>query len=241
MECGFYDFEVFPREVDLTKRATLVALGDHILHAAGLDADCNGFGIRDLFENNIAWVLTRLAIEVDRFPEEYEKYRIQTWIAEVGRVMTTRNFLLWDTSGKPVGRASSQWAIIDVESRQPLDLRKNVQYTDVVLAIETPMVAPARLGGIEGRQSEQHRVRYSDIDFNQHTNSMKYIQWMTDMLPLEKLTGKDPLRIDINYVHETRYGDPLTLLLEEEPAKSRFEVRRGDDTPTCKVQITWNI
>ena len=48
MECGYYDFQVQPREVDLTKRATLIALGDHILHTAGEDADRNGFGIRTL-------------------------------------------------------------------------------------------------------------------------------------------------------------------------------------------------
>lgn len=239
MECGFYDFQVQPREVDLTKRATLIALGDHILHTAGEDADRNGFGIRNLHEHNISWVLSRFAIEVDRQPDEYEKYRIQTWVAEVSRVMTTRNFILWDIKGNEIGRASSQWAIIDMQSRQALDLRSNVHYTDVVVPLEFSMQRPTRIGAITGTWSEEHTVRYSDIDFNQHANSMKYVEWMTDLLPLEKMTSGRFSRIDINYLHETRYGNRLTIAAEDTETCSRFEVRRQDGTAACRAMIQW--
>lgn len=240
MECGYYDFQVQPREVDLTKRATLIALGDHILHAAGEDADRNGFGIRNLHENNIAWVLSRFAIEVDRLPDEYEKYRIQTWVAEVSRVMTTRNFILRDMEGGEIGRASSQWAIIDMQSRQVLDLRSNVQYTDVVIPLEVPMERPSRIGAVREGTLAEHTVRYSDIDFNQHANSMKYVEWMTDLLPLEKMTSGRLARIDINYIHETRYGEKLTITTEDGDACSRFEVKRQDGTAACRAMIQWN-
>ncbi len=239
MECGYYDFQVQPREVDLTKRATLIALGDHILHTAGEDADRNGFGIRTLHEHNIAWVLSRFAIEIDRQPDEYEKYRIQTWVAEVSRVMTTRNFILRDMNNREIGRASSQWAIIDMQSRQALDLRSNVQYTDVVVPLEFPMQRPARIGAVHGDRTGEHTVRYSDIDFNQHANSMKYVEWMTDLLPLEKMTSGHLARIDINYIHETRYGDVLTLAVEESDTVARFEVRRPDETVACRAMIQW--
>ena len=43
-----YSYQVQPREVDLTKKATIFTLGDCILHAAGEDADQIGFGVREL-------------------------------------------------------------------------------------------------------------------------------------------------------------------------------------------------
>jgi len=66
-----YDYAVQPREVDLTKRATIITLGDSILHTAGEDADRIGFGIRNLQSKDSTWVLSRMAVEIDRLPAAY--------------------------------------------------------------------------------------------------------------------------------------------------------------------------
>ena len=87
-----YTYRIEPRDVDFMKRATLMSLADYILHTAGEDADRNGFGVRDLNLHNASWVLTRMALETVRMPEEYEQIRITTWVSDVTRVMTTRNF-----------------------------------------------------------------------------------------------------------------------------------------------------
>ena len=80
-----YDYAVQPREVDLTKRATIITLGDSILHTAGEDADRIGFGIRNLQSKDSTWVLSRMAVEIDRLPAEYERYTVGTWVGEIGR------------------------------------------------------------------------------------------------------------------------------------------------------------
>lgn len=79
-----YDYAVQPREVDLTKRATIITLGDSILHTAGEDADRIGFGIRNLQSKDSTWVLSRMAVEIDRLPAEYERYTVGTWVGEIG-------------------------------------------------------------------------------------------------------------------------------------------------------------
>lgn len=239
MECGCYEYRVEPREVDLTKRATIIALGDTVLHAAGEDADRYGFGVRNLQERNVSWVLSRFAIEVERFPAEYESYRIETWIDDVSRVMTTRNFRMIDAQGGLIACASSLWAIIDLRTRRPLDLRSQLEYGDVVNRIETPMMPPERLAAVADGTLGNHRVGYTDIDFNEHANSMKYVQWMIDMLPLEKMTSGFLHRLDINYLHETRHGETLSIICAENPETSHFEVRKADGTPACRAALTW--
>ncbi len=112
------------REVDLTKKATIFTLGDCILHAAGEDADQIGFGVRELQRKNMTWVLSRMAVEVYRFPEEYERYTIGTWVGEISRLMTTRNFVVHDADDRRIAAASTCWAMIDMQSRLPLDLRE---------------------------------------------------------------------------------------------------------------------
>ena len=129
--------------------------------------------------------------------------------------------------------------MIDVKTRQPLDLRDNVDYSRALLAIPCPIDKPAKIGRIEGVPCDSRRVRYSDIDFNQHTNSMKYIQWMLDALPLEKLTGCRMKRLDVNFVHETRYGQQLVVCCECGTDRDCFEIRFEDGTAACKAAIRW--
>lgn len=235
-----YPYEVQPREVDLNRKATIITLGDCILHAAGEDADRIGFGIRKLQHGGSTWVLSRMAIEVGRYPDEYESYSVGTWVGEIGRLMTIRNFLVHDGDGRQIAAASTCWAMIDMDTRRPLDLRENIDYSNALIPLPCPIASPARIARIGGEEVDRHRVRYSDIDFNRHTNSMKYIQWMIDTLPLEKITGRPMRRLDINFLHETRYGQSLSIRREEEGATERFEIRTEDGTPACRAAFTWS-
>ncbi len=78
--------------------------------------------------------------------------------------------------------------------------------------------------GITPQHVMEHRVVYSDIDFNRHVNTMRYINMMFDMLPIEQLTAIRPVRLDIHFMHECRYGQTLTVGYEQRDGLSLFEV-----------------
>ena len=126
MECGKYDYRVQPGDVDLTQKASIITLGNHILHAAGEDADRLGFGLRWMQSNNTTWVLSRMAIEMDRYPDEYEHYQIETWVSDINRLMTTRNFILHDRAGNAIGKGCTHWSMIDFK-RQKTDIPATVK------------------------------------------------------------------------------------------------------------------
>lgn len=239
MKTGSYRYTVQPRDVDMTKRATIITLSDYILHAAGADADKNGFGIRILNEHNWTWVLSRLAVEVERLPEEYEEFEVATWVENATRIMTTRNFIITDNDGKELAKATSLWAMIDTVSRLPQDLSLNLDYANIVTGVPCPIEKPVKIGKVEGEAVLHHKVAYSDIDFNQHANSMKYLQWMIDSLPLEKLISSHIRRIDVNFTHETLYGQDVSVYAYSKDGCDTFEVRHSDGTPACKAVINW--
>ena len=70
-EKSLYHYRVEPQDVDFTLRATLASLGSSILNTAGVDAYGKGFGVDVLNAENHSWVLSRMAIEIDRRPEQY--------------------------------------------------------------------------------------------------------------------------------------------------------------------------
>jgi acyl-ACP thioesterase len=54
-------------------------------------------------------------------------------------------------------------------------------------------------------------VVYSDIDFNRHMNTMRYIDLIFDNVPLELIEQNNDLRIDLNFIAEARYGEVVTI------------------------------
>ena len=119
---GTYKFVAEPFHVDFTGRLTMGVLGNHLLNCAGFHASDRGFGIATLNEDNYTWVLSRLAVELDEMPYQYEDFSIQTWVENVYRLFTDRNFAIIDKEGKKIGYARSVWAMISMNTRKPADL-----------------------------------------------------------------------------------------------------------------------
>ena len=102
---GTYRFVAEPFHCDFSGKLTMSVLGNHLLNCAGFHAADRGFGIATLNENHYTWVLSRLAVELENMPCQYEGFSIQTWVENVYRLFTDRNFAILDKEGKAVGYA----------------------------------------------------------------------------------------------------------------------------------------
>ena len=166
---SLYSYRIEPQEVDFTLRATIPALGSAVLNTAGTDAHGKGFGVDALNADNHSWVLSRIAFEFDSRPAQYADYTVATWISDYGRVLSTRNFVLSDAEGHEFGRAVSQWAMIDLASRAAVDLSwVGDAHADAIVDAPPPAAMPRKIRAVEPSVVCEHKVVYSDIDFNRH-------------------------------------------------------------------------
>ena len=215
-----YPFRVEPQEVDFSLRITLVALGGNILNIAGIDAHTKGFGVDALNKDNFSWVLSRIAFEFDYRPEEYVKYEIATWISDYGRMLSTRNFELTDQTA--------------------VDLRAVAEsHNDAIVECPSPAEKPRKVPAPDAEPVLTHKVAYSDIDFNRHVNTMRYIEMMLDVLPIERFAEERPLRLDINFLKEARYGQTLSVALEERGSQTLVEIRSDAGAALCRGAFEW--
>ena len=235
-----YAYRVEPQEVDFTLRATLAALGAAVLNTAGIDAHGKGFGVDALNAGNRSWVLSRMALEIDERPRQYTDYTVGTWISDYGRVLSTRNFVLVDASGHEFGRAVTQWAMIDLATRSAVDLSwVGREHDGAVVPVPPPTDRPRKIRSVTPTQRAEHRVVYSDIDFNRHVNTMRYIEMMLDMLPVELLTCEAPVRLDIHFLKECRFGQTLAIGCEQHERSALFEVSGDGETVAVRACIEW--
>ncbi len=236
-----YPITIEQHEVDFTLRASISTMIEHVLNVAGYDADAKGFGIDKLNKTNSTWVLSRFAIELDYLPKAFEKINITTWIGDYNRLVSTRNFIITTSDGDTIGGAVSQWCMLDVNARKAVDLSTLHQdYMQYVLRDHpSPIKLPRKIVAFDPTAIHQHRAVYSDIDFNRHVNSLRYLDMMLDMLPIEKLEQAQPLRVDLQFIQECLHGDLITVKYAQDENVAMFDLQRNESTSAVKGMIEW--
>ena len=237
---GTYQFVAEPFHVDFTGRLTMGVLGNHLLNCAGFHASERGFGIAEINENHYTWVLSRLAIELEDMPRQYEDFSINTWIENVYRLFTDRNFELQDKNGKTIGYARSVWAMISMETRKPADLISlhGNNLGQYVSDRECPIDKPGRIKVSVDTPVEEYLTRYSDIDINGHVNSIKYIEHILDLFPMDTFKEKQVKRFEMAYVAESYYGDVLSFYLEEKNENEYdIEVKKNNQEVVVRSKV----
>ena len=239
---GTYQFVAEPFHVDFTGRLTLGVLGNHLLNCAGFHAAERGFGMATVNEENYTWVLSRLAIEMEEMPAQYESFSIDTWVEDVYRLFTNRNYAIRDKDGRPIGYARSVWAMINMHTRKPIDLLSvnGGSIRDFICDAPCPIDTPSRIKVDTGEETASLRAKYSDIDVNGHVNSIRYIEHILDLFPLEMYRTQRVRRFEMAYVAESYYNDTLSFYLEGESGSYAAAIRKNGGETVCRAKIIFD-
>jgi acyl-ACP thioesterase len=233
---GRYGFLAEPFHCDFSGRLFMGHLGNHLLNAADYHSHDRGFGMSYLNTINKTWVLSRLAVEMEEMPRMYAHFDVETWVESAMRFFTKRNFKVIDQqTGKVYGYGRSIWAMIDTQTRQPanlLDVNDGALLGYVEKEKECPIGNSSRVScSEEGELVAELQTHYNDIDINGHVNSVKYIEHVLDLFPLEWYASHRLHRFEIAYVAEAHAGDTLRFYRETADGLT-FVVRiarKGDD------------
>lgn len=234
-----YTYRIEPYQADLTQRLTLMGLADYLLTASFTDALFTGYDSK-AFGDNCGWVLLRMSIDIERLPRQLENITIRTWISDVNRLASTHNFEVLDQEGNIIARSSTIWAIIDLTTRKTLSFADYPHFCNNIVdrELQPTWAPPLRLTTPEMNGRYTHQVLYSYIDGNGHTYSINYLRMALDTLAIKELTTTRRVRIDMNYMHETHYGERLTILTDHAPSPL-FEIQAEDGTPAARIKISW--
>ena len=241
---GVYSFMAEPFHCDFTQRLFMGHLGNHMLNAADFHSTARGFGMQYLMTIRRSWVLSRLAIEMDEMPTMYTKFNVETWVESAMRYFTSRNFRVVGDDGKVYGYGRSIWAMIDTESRQPTDIF-SIDNGAINNWIENAKPCPIDKGGRVkmGEGAEFVRcidTQYNDVDINGHINSVKYIEHVLDLWPLDWYREHSIRRFEIAYVAEAHQGDRLSFY-RQQTGDNEYCVRicKDGDVETCRSKVVF--
>lgn len=244
MSAGKFSFVVEPFTEDCCGRLSWRFLGNHLLRCASIHAGQHGFGYDDMQEQHHAWVLSRIVVEMNTIPTTGEAYNVETWVKSAYRQFTDRLYAITDNAEGIYGYAFSTWALIDVTTRQPMNLADlpNGGFKEAIIARDIPLKAPSRIRLKQPQVVRQQNVQYSDLDINGHVNSVRYIEMMLDLLPE---ACHQPVRhLEVAYSAEAHFGDTLTFRVDtsseatEQPTHL-IEVLKDGETVVARGVITF--
>ena len=232
-----YEYEIKYQEVDGQKKLRLYNLENYLLEAAGTVADELDFGIARLHPIGLTWILTRMSVELYELPTHCEKIRIETWIESNAHMLSTRDFRLY-SGEKLIGQCKSVWAVLDLEKREIVNIFDDPMFENCIdgEVIDMSRVRMTTIPDPTGMKP--HEVVYSDIDYNGHCNSCRYLQAMTDAY-LPNYYGKS-VRLDIHYSKEAMLGETLQTyyLVTEDGVQYQQKNEAGETSCSAKITIS---
>ena len=230
-----YEYEIKYQEVDGNKKLRLFNLENYLLEVAGTVADELGFGIAQLHPKGLTWILTRLSLEMYELPTHCEKVRFETWIESNAHMLSTRNFRIY-SGDKLIGQCKSVWAVLDLQKREIVNIFDDPIFADSVDGDGIEMARVRMTTLPEPTGCMPHKIVYSDIDYNGHCNSCRYLQAMMDAY-LPNYYGKK-IRLDINYSKEVMLGDELQTYYLVAADGVQYQQKNQNGETSCSAKIT---
>ncbi|CAM6119388.1 unnamed protein product [Calypogeia fissa] len=194
---------------------------------AGIAGD--GFGTtKAMVQNGLIWVVSRVHVEVDRYPVWGEVVELDTWVASSGKNGLRRDWLLRDVkTGQVLARATSTWVMIHQQTRKlskmpdaareemsPHFLERHAFESETCLKISKLQDDSAVY------KTSRLQARRTDLDMNHHVNNVKYIDWMTESVPAQCLETQEIRCLTLEYRRECGQTDLVDSLTSPEQVQT---------------------
>lgn len=237
---GTYIFNIDAYSTDFRGKATLPLISSFILQVATKHAEERGFGYSYMTGKKIAWVFSRLVIEMYEYPNNDSQIKVNTWVSDANKFFSERCFSFENERGEIIGYARSLWAAIDTTTRRPTNIFELKGLIDFKLDHPCPVESMKKILPLKEEEPiGKFTIRYSDVDINNHLNSVKYIEHFVDMFDIDMFKTKDIRRFEISYLNEAHFGTRLKLYKKEEVDDIFVLEMRNDDTTISSARVSW--
>ena len=172
---------------------------------------CNQLGVGETFtlDRGLVWVIVENHVKISRMPLLGEKITVQSWTGKMEIVLYPRYYRILDASGMEIITASTQWSLMDSNTRHFAFPSR----TGVFVPMETAagrLPPPEPIRRISTTHKMEITVPYCFVDANGHLSNMHYLDIAEDVLP-ETAEGRALKEINIVYSCEIPAGKTFTL------------------------------
>lgn len=213
---GVFEKEFFIEFGDVGENNSLTAKGvlRFLQEIAVLASDKVGYGINNVDETHLVWILLNWKVQIFGNPIWNSKLKIRTWARSARKLYSYRDFEMFDENNNLICIASSKWVLLNIEtnsieriSNEIIEkyeyIDKRVFPSDFVEKLEEPE-------NIDN--SFSYIVQRRDIDTNHHVNNLNYLDFAYNAIPDDVYDSTSFKNIEIMYKKSAVYREELICL-----------------------------
>jgi len=206
-------FKIRTYDVDFNDKVKLSSIFNFMQEAATNHADHLNVGFKELLEEGLFWVLSRVIIEVVDFPRLGDKIKVETWPKGTNKLFALRDFKIYNSENEVIAKATTAWLMIDSEKMRPqrpkVFVEKIPYFRDTHALLELPVkIQEPQMKDVVFNK----KVRYTDVDINNHMNNVKYVELVIDSFCQNTFKEKQIHKMQINFLSECRFEDEIQVL-----------------------------
>jgi acyl-ACP thioesterase len=203
-------------------------------------ANILGFGYDNLKKGQQFWVLSKLLVKIDRHPVWGEDFTLETWSRGTDGFFGYRDYNFVDKNGKNIIQATSAWLVLDSKSKRIVRLSEFndfPKYEESVFGENAAKVKPPK----SEEKLQFTPVRFNEIDINQHFNSGRYLERITDSYDFYFHKKNELFEFEINFLKEGMPEDRLAVKKEVTDAQNHLcsVVRESDGIDLIRARLVW--
>jgi len=217
------DFTVKGTECStLSTLSPAVLLGDLQETADKGAGDC-GFDRSVINKLNACWIILRMKVHLERYPDWRETFTIRTWSRGCDKLFFDREYEIYDKERNRIGYASSVWILADIESHRPLIPKRVeglsepiIQQDKLVFGEVCPKCKQMKPEDFEG--SDPVIIKYADyseLDHNNHVNNTRYMAWVFDAMHKNRIDISVIRDFSIHYICEVKCGEKVGIYIKQ--------------------------
>lgn len=215
-----------------------IMLMNFLQGAAEIHAEELGAGRTYCTERGFAWVVTHNMVDIIEAPRSKQEIILTTWPSYNDGLRAYRDFEIRSADGRLLVRATSQWVLINLQTRRLLRLNESLENWGSLdeRAWDKEF---AKAPKFDAEKTHVIKCRYDDIDVNQHINNAVYAVWATESVGFEFRNTHQLTGIEIYFEHEISPTTPqVEVNVKLEPTVSYHKIMTGD-TQHATVVCYW--
>ena len=219
---------LIPGEANAQQEMPLTLLASKVIEIATEHANTLNIGYANMDGMNLGWVLSRLTVEMVRWPKVNEHYTIITWIESCNKHFSERNFEVQDKDGNTLGFVRTVWMVINTITHENAGTSQLNLADGLISTRECPIDKQAKLKIVECENPVSYTFAYTDIDFYRHVNTVRYISLLVNQFTMDDSDQNILRRFEIAFMSEGKYGDRVDIMRQSSDGVTSFAIRCND-------------
>lgn len=214
------------KNIELSNKSILSFFED----VGGYHSDIAGFGLKNIEENRISWVLLHSKMKVLKRIKYGDDIHVKTWSRGAVRASCFRDYEIYNKQGELCVIGTSKWTAIHLEKgliRMTDDIIGKYESEDkcVFDSFNFDKIKEPE----DSTLTFEYTVQRRDIDINKHMHNLCYLDLAYEALPEEIYTNCSFDSVEIMYKSGALLGDNLKCFYSQTDNEHFITIKSNDE------------